>query len=390
LEAVLGWPLTVANCTIAGNAADFGGGIANAGTMTLTDSTIAHNSARLASPAVSGGGIENDGTMTVTDSTIAYNSASDPAEDAGSGGGIDNNNGATLTVTNSTIAYNSANHGGGIFNSGTLTVTNSTIAYNSADNGGGIGGGGTMTITNSTIAHNSTDGVGCGFFLEGYGTLTVTNSTIAYNSATEGGGIGILNGTLTVTNSTIAYNSAEFGGGGISGGSLSNFGILTVTNSTIAYNSADGIGGGGISGDATLYNTIVARNANGDILGTVAPSSAYNLIGTGGSGGLVNGVDGNQVGVANPGLGPLADHGGPTQTIVLLTGSPAIDKGNNALAVDPMTHQTLNTDQRGPGFVRIVNGTVDIGAFEFTPAANDAVAAVWGPNPRRSRPPPTA
>src|SRR5262249_19675567 len=65
-------------------------------------------------------------------------------------------------------------------------------------------------------------------------------------------------------------------------------------------------------------------------------------------------------------------------TIALLPGGPAIDKGNNALAVDPTTHQPLATDQRGPGFLRIVNGTVDIGAFEFTPAANDAVAVIWG------------
>jgi hypothetical protein len=100
---------------------------------------------------------------------------------------------------------------------------------------------------------------------------------------------------------------------------------------------------------------------------TVSSASAYNLIGTGGSGGLVNGVNGNQVGVANPGLGTLADNGGPTQTIALLDGSPAIDTGSNALAVDPSTGQPLTTDQRGPGFARIVNGTVDIGAFEVQP-----------------------
>ena len=90
-------------------------------------------------------------------------------------------------------------------------------------------------------------------------------------------------------------------------------------------------------------------------------ASAYNLIGTGGSGGLVNGTNGNQVGVANPGLGPLAYYGGPTQTIALLPGSPAIGAGSNALAVDANGNR-LTTDQRG--FPRIVNGIVDIGAFE--------------------------
>ena len=110
----------------------------------------------------------------------------------------------------------------------------------------------------------------------------------------------------------------------------------------------------------------------------VSSSSAFNLIGTGGSGGLTNGTNHNQVGVANPGLGPLADNGGPTQTIKLLPGSPAINKGSNALAVDPLTGQPLATDQRGPGFVRIVNGTVDIGAYEYTPDANDTLAVTWG------------
>ena len=145
-----------------------------------------------------------------------------------------------------------------------------------------------------------------------------------------------------------------------------NKGQLTVTNSTIAYNYVASAGGGGgldvIAGTAILDNTIVALNTTGtgstasasDIAGTVDAASAYNLIGTGGSGGLTNGTNGNRVGVANPGLGQLADNGGPTQTIALLPGSPAIDKGSNALAVDPNTGQPLTTDQRGPGFVRIV------------------------------------
>ena len=142
-------------------------------------------------------------------------------------------------------------------------------------------------------------------------------------------------------------------------------------------------GGGGLSGDFTLDNTLIALNTSGtgtpdDISGTVSSASAYNLIGTGGSGGLVNGTNGNQVGVADPGLGPLAYYGGPTQTIALVPGSPAIDAGSNALAVDPTTGQPLTTDQRGPGFLRIVNGTVDIGAYEYLPAASDTVAVGWG------------
>ena len=100
------------------------------------------------------------------------------------------------------------------------------------------------------------------------------------------------------------------------GGGIDNGGTLTVVNSTIAENTvASGGSGGGLSldgGSATLDNTIVALNTNGtgsgatpdDIAGTVSSTSGYNLIGTGGSGGLVNGVNGNQVGVADPRLDP--------------------------------------------------------------------------------------
>jgi hypothetical protein len=62
----------------------------------------------------------------------------------------------------------------------------------------------------------------------------------------------------------------------------------------------------------------------------------------------------------DPMLGPLQDNGGPTWTMALLPGSPAIDVGDNTDAPD--------WDQRGEGFPRIVNGVIDIGAFEVQPA----------------------
>ena len=339
----------------------------------------------------SGGGIDNDGALTVSNSTIANNSATDSYGGPGIGGGIYNAatliggriyNAGALTISNSTIANNSSFSngvidfgGGGIFTFGTLTVSNSTIENNSARGTYGSGGGiddnaGTLTVSNSTIANNSTGGAGGGIFTwfgSGTGALTVSNSTIANNSATGGlgGGMSINEGTATVTNSTIANNSDVGGfGGGIDGS-------ITGVNDTIAYNTAT-YGGGGLWGDFTLNNSLIALNTSGtgtpdDIAGTVSSASAYNLIGTGGSGGLVNGTNGNQVGVADPGLDPngLQNNGGPTQTIALLANSPAIDAGSIALAVDPTTGLPLTTDQRGTGFPRIVDNAVDIGAYEF-------------------------
>jgi trimeric autotransporter adhesin len=84
-----------------------------------------------------------------------------------------------------------------------------------------------------------------------------------------------------------------------------------------------------------LRNTIVADNYRGagaavedDIQGVALDSaSSFNLIGTGGSGGLTGGANNNRVGAANLGLEPLANNGGPTLTHALLARSPAIDKG---------------------------------------------------------------
>src|SRR5262249_33296971 len=134
--------------------------------------------------------------------------------------------------------------------------------------------------------------------------------------------------------------------------------------------------GGGIrvqAGTTILKNTIVAGNFNengvsdaaDDITGTVDASSSFNLIGTGGSGSLTNGVNNNQAGVASPGLGSLANNGGKTQTHALLAGSPAIETGSNAnlpvdsfdLDGDANTAETLPVDQRGPNFPRVADSS---------------------------------
>ncbi len=99
-------------------------------------------------------------------------------------------------------------------------------------------------------------------------------------------------------------------------------------------------------------------------------SGTNNLVGIGGSGGLINGMGGNQVGVAHPGLGTLGNYGGPTATISLLPGSPALGTG---------TADGLNTDQRG----RPLDSPADIGAFQsqgftLTPTAGTPQSAGAG------------
>ena len=114
----------------------------------------------------------------------------------------------------------------------------------------------------------------------------------------------------------------------------------------------------------------------------MSQASAHNLIGLGGNGGLIDGVNGNLVGVANTGLADkLANNGGPTQTIALLKGSPAINAGSNTLAVDLVTGLPLATDQRGDSYPRIVNNSIDIGSFEYgsSPSGSPPAADAGGP-----------
>lgn len=156
------------------------------------------------------------------------------------GGGI--YNAGTLTVTNSTFDTNSGgNRGGGIYNAGTLSVTNSTFADNTGDTFGGAifnGTSGMVTVTKSTFSNNGASG-GSGGGIANAGTLNVTNSTFDSNTGTLGGGIAN-NGTLNVTNTTFSGNGASTGSGG-GGIYTSNAPISTTTlKNSILANSTNG------------------------------------------------------------------------------------------------------------------------------------------------------
>ncbi len=350
------------------------GGVLNAGALTLSGCTIIDNTA-----VGDGGGIVNDGSMTVNDCLIGGNKA----EAASAyGGGIANF--GTLQLVASSIGsceVSGANgDGGGIYNAGSLEMQSGEIEGDSVANGygGGLYNKGTATITSSIFAYNRTGGGGAGAGIFNVGDLTVVDSFVGANSSGGDGG-GIVNDSeLSISYSTISENTASTRGGGIYNGDT-----MQAVNVTIADNSVDaGGGGGGLFADSTattIINTIVAENTQlmgmlslpADIAGTVSPSSTNNLIGTGGAGGLVSGTRDNQVGVSDPGLGSLGYNGGPTATMALSPGSPAIDSGTNA-------PNSGTTDQRGPGFESTYNGGIDIGAYELQPGIVIAVSVNWG------------
>jgi hypothetical protein len=208
------------------------------------------------------------------------------------------------------------------------------------------------------------------------GLLTVSDSTLSANSADlSGGGVGN-GGTLAMSNCTLFGNVVPgLVIGRSRGGAIANQGAATLTSLTVTDN-VTGVGWAvdQESGTLLLHNTIVAGNFSGhtggpaaDVAGTVDPGSSFNLIGTGGSGGLANGVNHNLVGVSDPKLGTLADNGGPTQTCAVPADSPASGAGDPALAG--------TTDQRG--LPRGADG-VDIGAYQEQPPP-PVVPDLWGP-----------
>ncbi|MFN6441614.1 MAG: Calx-beta domain-containing protein [Nostoc sp. DedSLP01] len=284
------------------------------------------------------------------------------------GGNAGNNNGgaiystSSVTLSNSIISNNIANLSGGGIYSNSVTLSNSTISSNTANtNGGGIYSS-SATVSNSTISGNIAN-VGGGIYSS---NATVNNSTLSGNTANSNGGGIYSNTSFTISNSTISSNTAVTSGGGIYSSSA------TVSNSTIFGNTADsdnnGIGdGGGIykfSGTATISNSIIAGNIDpgnqgADVYGSSFNGNAYNLIGktVGQSSGTLG--TGTDIVNPNPGLKPLGNYGGSTQTHALNFNSPARNAGN------PSYSGGLTTDQRGTGFNRIESGRLDIGAFEY-------------------------
>jgi fibronectin-binding autotransporter adhesin len=238
-----------------------------------------------------------------------------------------------------------------------LTLKALTIVNGSSSiSGGGIDNeSGTVSISTSTLSNNSASILGGGIYND-HGTLTISNSTIANNSADGGGGLFNYFGTVSITNSTLSDNSTPKLGGG-DGGGLSNVqGTLTISSSTIANNSA-GSSGGGIYNYGTLSSdsSIVAENTGGDCLNYASiQDKGYNLDSDGscdftGTGSLKN---------TNPQLAALANNGGPTQTMALQQGSPAID------VIPTSTNLCPSADQRGDARPDDNESSCDLGAYE--------------------------
>lgn len=307
-------------------------------------------------------------TANISGITMTNGRTADGTPGSGNGvdaGGILNDTGATLNLKNVTVSGNIAGdgeltavggdggNGGGIINRGTLTLTNSTVSGNSAGSspgpsgiggkGGGIFNTGTLTLTNTTISNNKAGGSATGAGGQGGGI---------FNNA---------GAALNLISSTISANQSGSGNSSGDGGGICNNGIANVKNSILAGNTVSGSGQG--------------QDGFG-----ILTSQDYNFYGTLSGIGFTTVIGPHDIHDVPASLSTLANNGGPTQTILPLPGSPALNAvpaanlpaDTSDADGDSNTGEQLPVDQRG--FTRVVGTNADIGAVE----ANYSVTATAG------------
>lgn len=280
-------------------------------------------------PAAQGGGIFNSAVMMVTNSTIDSNT-------------VTNSMGLLATPSNTTT------QGAGIFNSGFLTVSASTVSSNSAAlpkavpqlstaqlmqfGGGGIFNQNALTVTNSTIYANSGGAAGG-----------------IYNFQTSGGSAPIAQ--LVVSSSTIAANTATLvahtpGGSSASAGGINNAGSLQIYSSIVANNTATG---GDAQGPDIFSNTASPGDSN--VVEDISNSQLTDV---------ASGSIGHPALLAN-----FGNFGGPTKTIPVQFGSPAINNAGGATGLDQTFYNSQPVPQVGVGDTTI--HVVSAGAIASSP-----------------------
>lgn len=202
-----------------------------------------------------------------------------------------------------------------------------TVADGAADRGAGLLNRGRTLVEGVSFVRNRATGAG-GALANAGGEVAIVNSTAGENRAKRGGALANLAGSLRVVNSTLYANRAR------RGTAIFSKGPLALANSILA----------GEAGLACLNR------------GPLDPASTHNLI-------VGQRGCGRPISEADPRLQPIGYYNGPTPVFPLAGGSPAINLGENAAAVDA-GGRPLVWDQRGNGDPRFAAGYTDLGAFE--------------------------
>ncbi len=338
-----------------GPGGDGGGVAAHAAALTLSASTIASNR--------DGDGANGSGTGTGGDGGAGGSGTGSGGGgnfmDSGSGGEAGEGGGVMIRSTN-------AGSASGVLTDDTLNDNQTGNGGNGADGtsggiGGGDGGGGGSigTVSDSHGGTGGEGGLGGGALFDA--EFSVSNLTVTGNRAGTGGAGGAGG---TGPNMSIGGGGGE---GGFGGGILAEFGSLahvTIVGNVISRGGAGGAGGTGVSPSPGASEGL-GEGADLEAFDSEQPLVSLSASIIGGCGGTFTNGGGNIVRAAtscpgtaaNPKLGPLAANGGPTKTIALLAGSPAIDR----IAVPCGT----TPDQRG--VARPQGQGCDTGAYEFAP-----------------------
>ena len=359
---------------------DVGGGVDNVGTLSLTNDVVSGNATangvndvtsvnNLGGFAGSGGGIFNGGTLTMTGTTVSGNTTGNggsggdnvknggSAGSAGGGGGIAND--GTLTMTGGTVSANTTGNGGaggsndgpeggdggaggpggGITNSFELSLTDVIVTGNTTGTagaggtndwsqggetgspgvGGGIDTGGSAVVTGSTVSDNSADGGG-GIFSNGTG-LHLSDSTVTGNAAGGLGGGGVdVQDNSSISDSTFTADTTTGAGGAIDAQAGTG---VTITGSTLMGNGA-AAGADLAEGDyLTVGSTIFADSTSGGDCTPIGSADGTDTIADDGTC-FTGGANVERSTTLDATLGSLASNGGPTETVALAAGSPAI------------------------------------------------------------------
>ncbi len=420
-------PMTITGGAITDNSASSAGGIFNnTGSIVASDLALDGNTATGATAGTGiGGGLYNTGTVALTDGSVSDGSAV-------VGGGIANLAG-TVSLDGTSVAGNDAVSAGGIYNVATLNTEDAAIIGNTATAveapgtglGGGLSNGGTASLQGGELSGNTATGSGTiitglgGGAFNGGATarLELDGVTVDGNTATgstsvqqTGWGGGIYTGAngasddaeLVVERSTLSGNSAIIGAAimsfapGATGTSHARISLSTLSGNTPT------LGGGGSYWGSThaalsVIESTIASNAsglvqNGDATANVSGSivfgnggagcansntatvtdGGHNLAGTGDTSCFPAG-NGNVFG--NPQLGSLGANGGPTETMLPSTTSPALDQipsptatgVSDAVDASAISICTGADDQRGDP--RPSGARCDIGSVEVAQTA---------------------
>ncbi len=348
--------------------------------ISITDTDLTNNNSELAYNSGSNGGaiyLENT-TAVINNSKLIGNYS----EDNANGGAlyIDNNTGEEVNIINSEFKYNGyldstskTFNGGAIYLlNGSLNISGagSDISSNCTNNGAGGGiyiYGGNLSISNASISNNGFIGVGApetqsggGIYFRG-SSLTIDRVKFINNQAEDNGGgifINPVTADININNSLFRSNRAINNDGGAL---YLNNGALNFANVTFYDNSANNNGGAIYSNiGATIYNSVFYGNsgsAGNNIYvnnGTVSISYCfyYGGLDTGGSGIIDTSGDGNINDSTNPFMSTTYGADDFLYPDVII-----IDAGYNDAISDYLTDLAGNT--------RIINGTVDIGAYEW-------------------------